>query len=72
MARAADGAYGFVLAIRDPHHGLSFWSSEDGFGMLALATVFSEAEAATVDTPIGHDQPEWLTLPAPLCARIGS
>ena len=57
---------GYVLAIRDREHGLSFWSNEEGFGRLALATVFSEDEAATFDKPIADDEPEWLTMPAPL------
>lgn len=59
-----DGANGFVLATRDPEHGLSFWNTGDGSGSLAGATVFSEAEAAAFDTPITGDEPEWLSLPA--------
>lgn len=60
-----EGADGFVLAIRNADHGLSFWSNYDGFGALARATVFSGAEAANFDLPIADDQPEWLSLPAP-------
>lgn len=67
IGRALDeGADGLVLATRDAEHGLSFWSNEDGFGRLAQATVFSEAEAAKFDVPIAADQPEWLAMPAPL------
>ncbi len=61
-----EGADGFVLATRDAEHGLSFWSNADGFGRLAEATVFSEAEAANFDMPLADDQPEWLAMPAPL------
>ena len=57
---------GYVLAIRDAEHGLSFWNNEEGFGRLALATVFSEDEAAKFDKPIADDEPEWMTMPAPL------
>ena len=63
---AAEGGYGFVLATRDRTHGLSFWSSNSGFGPLFNATVFSKAEAGTLDVPIADDQPEWLAIPAPL------
>lgn len=60
------GVDGFVLATRDIEDGLTFWNSEAGFGALAAATVFSDAEAAHHDVPITDDQPEWLALPAPL------
>lgn len=66
--RAADGAYGFVLATRDGTHGLSFWSNEYGFGPLFNATVFSEAEAGSFTVAIVDDEPEWLALPVPLGA----
>lgn len=67
IARARDeGADGFVLAIRHPEHGLSFWNETDGFGRLSRARVFSETEAANFDVPIAHDRPEWLTMPSPL------
>lgn len=67
IARALDeGADGFVLATRDAEQGLGFWNNEDGFGRLAQATVFSEAEAVKFDIPISADQPEWLAMPAPL------
>ena len=59
-----EGRSGFVLATRDPEHGLSFWNNETGFGRLAEATVFSKAEAAAFDKPIAHDEPEWLACPA--------
>lgn len=59
---------GFVLATRHAEHGLSFWSNAHGFGRLALATVFSEAEAASFDKPIADDEPEWLAMPMPLRA----
>ena len=57
---------GFVLALADREHGLSFWNNELGFGRLALATVFSENEAGRFDKPIAHTEPEWLAMPAPL------
>ena len=57
---------GYVLAIRDPEYGLSFWNNDEGFGRLALATVFGEDDAAVFDKPIADDEPEWLTMPAPL------
>ena len=63
-----EGVDGYVLATRDRDNGLSFWNNEAGFGRLAAATVFSEAEAARHDVPIADDQPEWLALPAPLGA----
>ena len=67
IARARDeGADGFVLAIRDPKHGLSFWNDDAGFDRLSRARVFSEAEAANRDVPLAHDHPEWLAMPAPL------
>lgn len=61
-----EGADGFVLAIRDPVHGLSFWNDTDGFDRLATARVFSETEAANFIVPIAGAQSEWLTMPAPL------
>ncbi len=61
-----EAVHGYVLATRDRAHGLSFWSNEQGFGRLALATVFSEAEATAFDKAIADDEPEWLTMPAPL------
>lgn len=67
VARALDeGADGFVLAARDPEHGLGFWNKDHGFGRLMNATVFSESEAAKFDMSIAADQPEWLAMPAPL------
>jgi hypothetical protein len=67
IARASDeGADGYVLATSNAEYGLSFWNNEEGFGSLARATVFSEAEAAKFDIPIADDQPEWLAMPAPL------
>ena len=65
---AAEGAFGFVLAIRDRELGSSFWNNRDGFGRLRDATVFTEAEAAAFDVPIADDEPEWLAMPAPLGA----
>ena len=65
LARATnEGVDGYVLAIRDKEHGLSFWNTEAGFGRLANATVFSEDEAAQYDKPIADDEPEWLAMPA--------
>src|SRR3546814_5356512 len=61
-----EGVDGYVLVTRDAEAGLLFWNSHSGFGSLAGATVFSEAEAANFDPPIADDQPEWLALPAPL------
>ncbi|PZU06527.1 hypothetical protein [Sphingomonas sp.] len=66
---AVDGTYGFVLATRDPTHGLSFWSADYGYGPLFNATVFSEADAAAHAPAIADDQLEWLALPAPLVPR---
>lgn len=61
-----EGADGFVLTTRHPEYGLSFWNNDSGFGRLRDATVFTEAEAATFNTPIADDEPEWLAMPAPL------
>lgn len=65
---AVDGAFGFVLAVRDETHGLSFWSKAYGFGPLFNATVFSESDAAAFDLPAAETEPEWLALPARLSA----
>jgi hypothetical protein len=54
-----------VMAIRDGDEGLLFWNNASGFGALANATIFSEAEAVACDLPIAADQPEWLALPVP-------
>lgn len=61
-----EGVDGFVLTTKSADQGLSFWNNTDGFGALATATVFSEAEAARFDKPIADDEPEWLVLPAPM------
>ncbi|WP_234415790.1 hypothetical protein [Sphingobium yanoikuyae] len=61
-----EGADGYVLVTRHATHGLSFWNREAGFGRLADASIFSEAEASRLDIPITDDQPEWLAMPAPL------
>ena len=61
-----EGADGYVLATRDRAHGLGFWNDRDGFGRLAAARIFTEAEAAMFDIPLADDQPERLTMPAPL------
>lgn len=67
IGRALDeGADGFVLAIRNAEHGLSFWNNDKGFGRLSDASVFTEAEAARFDKPIADDEAEWLAMPAPL------
>lgn len=67
LSRRGDMAgHGSVLTIRDAEEGLLFWNSDSGFGSLARATVYSEAEAANCDVPIAADQPEWLAMPAPL------
>lgn len=60
-----EGADGFVLAGRQTDHGLGFWNDTDGFGRLARARVFSEAEAASADVPIATERAEWLAMPAP-------
>ena len=59
---------GYVLAVRDIDHGLSFWNHDAGFGRLVRATVFSEADAARFEKLIGVDEPQWLAMPAPLAA----
>lgn len=67
IGRARDeGADGFVLVIRHPEHGLSFWNDASGFDRLTLARVFSETEASSFEVPLADDQPEWLAMPAPL------
>lgn len=53
-----------VLTTRDAEHGLLFWNNDTGFGNLASATLFTEAEAASFDVPIANDEPEWLACPA--------
>ena len=63
-----EGRFGFVLASRDQDGHAVFWNNDDGFGALASATVFSEAEARAHDPVIASDEPEWLALPAPLAA----
>lgn len=40
-----------------------YWSTEDGFGDLANASVFTEEQAKVYDLPIANDEPEWLQLP---------
>src|SRR3546814_1302763 len=49
-----EGVDGYVLVTRDAEAGLLFWNSHSGFGSLAGATVFSEAEAANFDPQIGR------------------
>ena len=50
IARTRDeGADGFVLTIRHRERGMSFWNHATGFGRLADATVFTEAEADAFD-----------------------
>lgn len=53
-----------VLTTRDAEHGLLFWNNDTGFGDLASASTFTEAEAANFDVPIALDEPEWLACPA--------
>src|SRR3546814_6209162 len=50
-----EGVDGYVLVTRDAEAGLLFWNSHSGFGSLAGATVFSEAEAANFDPPIADE-----------------
>jgi hypothetical protein len=66
IAESDEAVDGFLLALADQEHGLSFWNNDHGFGRLGLATVFSEDEAARFDKPIAHSEPEWLAMPAPL------
>jgi hypothetical protein len=67
LARVHDeGADGFVLAIRQAEHGLSFWNDTGGFDRLARARIFSEAEAGRFELPVANDEPEWLAMPGPL------
>lgn len=66
LERAANGDYGFVLATCNDGEGLSFWNSQNGFGPLFAATVFTEDEAGSFDTPIANARPEWLALPTPV------
>lgn len=54
---------GVVLARRDPDHGLSFWNEHGDYGRLAIARVFTDAEAGTFASATGEDQTEWLSLP---------
>ncbi|OYX59765.1 MAG: hypothetical protein B7Y89_17655 [Novosphingobium sp. 32-60-15] len=67
LARVHDeGADGFVLAMRQAEHGLSFWNDAGGFDRLARARIFSEAEAGSFELPVANDEPEWLAMPGPL------
>lgn len=66
IAEPDEAVDGFVLALADPEHGLSFWNHDHGFGRLALATVFNGDEAGRFDKPIAHTEPAWLAMPAPL------
>ena len=43
-----------------------FTKAAFGFGSLATATVFSEADTAAFDKPIADDEPGWLAVPPPL------
>lgn len=43
--------------------GSLFWNTEDGFGALSTATIFTEEEAQLYDLPIANDQPVWTQLP---------
>jgi hypothetical protein len=54
----------YVLTTRDPDEGLLFWNTADGFGDMASATTFTEAEAMSFEPVIAVDQPEWMRLPA--------
>lgn len=49
-----------VIATHSDDGGLLFWNNDAGFGSLADATLFSEAEKH--DLPIARHQPEWLSL----------
>ncbi|WP_288806384.1 hypothetical protein [uncultured Novosphingobium sp.] len=63
-----EALHGLVLAKREAINGMDFWNTEAGFGPLASATVFSETAAAHFEKPAGHEDADWLTLPAPLPA----
>ena len=52
-----------VLTISDKDHGLSYWNVKEGFGRLADATVFTPAQASTMEPIIADDEPEWATMP---------
>jgi hypothetical protein len=68
LARVRDeGADGYVLAVRDADHGLSFWDGQSTFGRLAAARVCSELDASNAALPAEQVQrAEWLALPPPL------
>jgi hypothetical protein len=51
-----------VLASRDAEGSTLYWHEETGFGALADASVYTEAEAKRV-TVIAADAPWWETLP---------
>jgi hypothetical protein len=66
MRAQGEGADGFALAVRHAEYGLSFWNGTAGFDRLALARVFSEAEAGSFELPATNGELEWLAMPAPL------
>lgn len=53
----------YVLSTLDPDEGLLFWNSDNGFGDLANATTFTDAEAKAQPAVIAGSEPEWLELP---------
>lgn len=53
----------FVLTTRDAEEGLLFWNNAAGFGPLASADIFTDAEAKMLGTVITGDEPEWIELP---------
>ena len=61
---AEEGRSGFVLATRDPEHGLSFWNNETGFGRLAeVPGPYSTSRAARIPRP-RCSRPCWRWMPS--------
>lgn len=57
---------GVVMVLPDAEHGLRFWNETTGFASLAEATVYSQAEADSLDKQCTRGKLQWLALPAPL------
>jgi len=57
---------GVVMVLPDAEHGLRFWNETTGFASLAEATVYSQAEADSLDERCTRGKLQWLALPAPL------
>ena len=54
------------MVLPDAEHGLRFWNETTGFASLAEATVYSQAEADSLDDRCTRGKLQWLALPAPL------